>query len=132
MHTPYFLNFFSTLNYFLQKQSRGNHSPASSFSFAIFSRSSHFEIDYYRKVHGRGITLLGAHTIARPAVESSPGLWTDKDDMTAILNLIKGKRLNFKDMIFEIHSPAEANTVYNRLANEKNFPIGVLFDWRTL
>ena len=96
------------------------------------TRSSHFEIDYYRKVHGRGITLLGAHTIARPAVESSPGLWTDKDDMTAILNLIKGKRLNFKDMIFEIHSPAEANTVYNRLANEKNFPIGVLFDWRTL
>ena len=41
-------------------------------------------------------------------------------------------RLNFKDMISEIHSPREANEIYNRLANEKNFPIGVLFDWRNI
>ncbi len=94
------------------------------------TRSSHFEIDYYGKVHGRGISLIGAHTLARPKIESAPGLWTDADDLKAVLNLIKGKRLNFKDMICEIHSPREANEVYNRLATEKNFPIGVLFDWR--
>lgn len=93
------------------------------------TRSSKFEIDYYGKVHGRGITLIGAHTIARPKLESSAGLWTDADDLGAVLNLIKGKRLNFKDMIFEIHSPEEAQDVYTRLVNEKNFPIGVLFDW---
>ena len=50
------------------------------------------------------------------------------DDLKAILNLVKGKRLNFKDMICEIHSPKEANEIYNRLVNEKSFPIGVLFD----
>jgi hypothetical protein len=33
-------------------------------------------------------------------------------------------------MISEIHSPAEAQEVYTRLATERNFPIGVLFDWR--
>ena len=93
------------------------------------TRSSKFEIDYYGKVHGRGISLIGAHTMARPKVESSAGLWTDVDDIYAILSLIKGKRLNFADMICEIHSPAEAQTVYTRLANEKKFPIGVLFDW---
>jgi len=93
------------------------------------TRSSKFEIDYYGKVHGRGITLIGAHTMARPKLESSSGLWTDEDDIRAVLKLILGKRLNFKDMISEIHSPAEAFTVYDRLANEKNFPIGVLFDW---
>lgn len=93
------------------------------------TRSSKFEIDYYGKVHGRGITLIGAHTMARPKVESSAGLWTDEDDLKTVLNLMKGKRLNFKDMICEIHSPADAQTVFTRLANEKNFPIGVLFDW---
>ena len=93
------------------------------------TRSSKFEIDYYGKVHGRGISLIGAHTMARPKNESSSGLWTDADDLRAVLNLIKGKRLNFKDMISEIHSPSEAQTVYDRLVNEKNFPIGVLFDW---
>ena len=93
------------------------------------TRSSKFEIDYYGKVHGRGISLFGAHTAARPKNESSAGLWTDEDDLKAILNLVKANRLNFKDMISEIHSPAEAQNVFDRLVNEKNFPIGVLFDW---
>lgn len=93
------------------------------------TRNSKFEIDYYGKVHGKGISLIGAHTMARPKVESSAGLWTDSDDITAVLNLMKGKRLNFKDMICEIHSPMQAQAVYDRLAKEKNFPIGVLFDW---
>lgn len=93
------------------------------------TRSSKFEIDYYGKVHGRGISLIGAHTMARPKNESSAGLWTDEDDIKAVLALIQGKRLNFKDMICEIYSPADAQSVYDRLVNEKNFPIGVLFDW---
>lgn len=96
------------------------------------TRSSKFEIDYYGKVHGPGISLIGAHTIARPKMESSAGLWTNSDDLQAVLNLIKGKRLNFKDMISEIHSPSEAGQVYDRLAKDKNFPIGVLFDWRNV
>ncbi len=94
-----------------------------------YTRSSKFEIDYYSKVHGRGITLVGAHTRARPKTESSAGLWTDEDDLRTVLNLIKGKRLNFQDMICEIYSPEEAQAVYARLVSEKNFPIGVLFDW---
>ena len=93
------------------------------------TRSSKFEIDYYSKVHGRGISIIGAHTLARPQNESSSGFWTEKDDIKTILNLIKSNRLNFKDIICEIHSPADAQTIYDRLVNEKNFPIGVLFDW---
>ena len=96
------------------------------------TRSSKFEIDYYGKVHGRGVSLIGAHTMARPKLESAPGLWTDQDDLRAILNLIKGGRMNCKDLICEIHSPTEAQEVFTRLATEKNFPIGVLFDWKTL
>lgn len=93
------------------------------------TRSSKFEIDYYAKVHGPGISLIGAHTRARPVTESSAGLFTDADDLRVILNLIKGKRLNFKDMICEIHSPTEAQEIFTRLVTEKDFPIGVLFDW---
>ena len=70
--------------------------------------------------------------MARPKKESSHGLWTDADDLRTLLNLVKGKRLNFADMISEVHSPEEAQTVYDRLANEKNFPIGVLFDWKKI
>ncbi|MBR2612486.1 MAG: zinc-binding alcohol dehydrogenase [Clostridia bacterium] len=96
------------------------------------TRSSKFEIDYYGKVHGRGISLIGAHTMARPKNDSSCGLWTDRDDLHALMKLILGKRVNFQGMIQEIHSPAEAGEVYTRLATEKNFPIGVLFDWKEI
>ena len=48
------------------------------------------------------------------------------------MNLTKENRLNFADMICEIASPEDAQSVYDRLANDKNFPIGVLFDWTNL
>ena len=96
------------------------------------TRSSKFEIDYYGKVHGPGISIIGAHTSARPKSESSHGLWSETDDLKTILNLIKGNRLNFKDMICEIHSPEEATNVFDRLLNDAKFPVGVLFDWKKI
>lgn len=96
------------------------------------TRSSKFEIDYYGKVHGPGISLIGAHTMARPSHDSSTNLFTEKDDLKTLFNLIQGGRLNFKDMICEIHSPTDAQEVYTRLCTEKNFPIGVLFDWNKI
>jgi threonine dehydrogenase-like Zn-dependent dehydrogenase len=70
--------------------------------------------------------------MARPKHDSSDRLWTEKDDLKTLFNLIRGGRLNFKDMISEIHSPAKAQEVFTRLATEKNFPIGVLFDWNLI
>lgn len=96
------------------------------------TRSSKFEIDYYGKVHGRGISIIGAHTMVRPKQESSPGYWTEIDDLKTLLGLAVGGRLALEDMIFETCSPADAQAVYTRLAAEKNFPIGVLFDWKKI
>ena len=93
------------------------------------TRSSKFEIDYYGKVHGRGISLIGAHTCARPSRESSSGLWTDRDDLRTVLGLLGGGRMNFDKMIGEIVSPADAQETYMRLVNDKTVPVGILFDW---
>ena len=94
------------------------------------TRSSDFTVDYYKKVHAPGITLIGAHTIARPEEESHPGWFTHRDDITAVLDLLASGRLTFADMIKETHSPAECADVYHRLVFDKNFPIVVQFDWR--
>lgn len=95
------------------------------------TRNKDFTIDYYRKVHGPGITLVGAHTQARPQYESSDGWWTQRDDIKTTLKLTEMGRIKLSDIIDEIHSPAEATEVYTRLANEKSFPM-VQFDWRKL
>ena len=95
------------------------------------TRHSDFTIDYYHKVHSPGITLIGAHTLARPDKESHPGWWTTRDDALAIQKMVKLGRLEFSSMIAEFHSPKDAPEVYTRLATEKSFPL-VQFNWEAL
>ncbi len=95
------------------------------------TRHSDFTIDFYHKVHGPGITLVGAHTLARPETESHNGWWTVRDDMNAQLQLLMRKRLNYRKLITETHSPEDAPEVYTRLCTERNFPV-VQFDWRLI
>lgn len=95
------------------------------------TRSSDFTIDYYRKVHGPGITLVGAHTAARPATESCSGWWTQRDDVLAVKKLTQNGRIKLSSIIDETYSPNDATAVYTRLATEKTFPL-VQFDWSKL
>lgn len=93
------------------------------------TRKSNIAIDYYKKVHTPGITLIGAHTNARPMYESYPGYYTHNDDIKAVLRLIGGGRLCLDNIIAETHKPEDCVEVYERLMHDKNFPIAVQFDW---
>lgn len=96
------------------------------------TRNSDFTVDYYRKIHAPGITVIGAHTLARPDTESHPGWFTHSDDIKAVLKLCSAGRLCLENLIEETHSPEECGEVYQRLAFDKNFPVVVQFDWRDL
>lgn len=96
------------------------------------TRDQNFTIDYYRKIHGPGVSLIGAHTAARPQADSYPGFWTVYDEMAGILRLQKGGRLDMQRLISEVHSPADAPAVYDRMLTDKEFPVGVQFDWSLL
>ena len=87
------------------------------------------EVDFYHDVHWPGIELIGAHSGARPTLESHPGMWTEMEDCRVILQYLAAKRLDFAPMISEYHSPNKVHAVYERLAFDRAFPIGVLFDW---
>ena len=93
------------------------------------TRDSDFTVDYYRKIHGPGITVIGAHTLARPETESHPGWFTHRDDIKAILKLCAMGRLDLDGIIEESHLPTECGEVYARLISDKHFPIVVQFDW---
>lgn len=93
------------------------------------TRDPHFTVDYYQKVHTPGITLIGAHTRARPETESHPGYFTTRDDIKALIRLVGGKRLDLESKIAETHFPVEAAVVYDRLIHDRDFPTVVQFDW---
>lgn len=96
------------------------------------TRNSDFTVDYYKKIHSPGITVVGAHTLARPDVESHPGYFTHRDDIKTILKLCSGGRLTLTDLVSETHSPKDCGAVYERLVFDKNFPVALQFDWRSI
>lgn len=92
------------------------------------TRNSDFSIDYYHKVHGRGVTIVGAHTLARCEGESAPGWWTERDDALAFLRLLSLGRMDLKGFTEEVHAPEDCGAVFARLAEGGAFP-NVQFDW---
>ena len=95
------------------------------------TRNSDFTIDYYKKVHWPGITLIGAHTMARPKFESFDGWWCESDDVQALIKMVVHKRIDLARLVEATYSPEEAPMVYTELANNPVFPI-VQFDWSRL
>ena len=93
------------------------------------TRDSNFSVNYYRRVHARGITLIGAHTNARPDIESAPGWWTTRDDAQTMLRLLALGRVSLKGFVSEVHPIADAPGVYARLAKGGAFPM-VQFEWK--
>lgn len=96
------------------------------------TRDKDFTVDYYRKVHGPGIQLIGAHTAARPKQESAAGFFTQRDDIKTILRLCSMGRIKLANMVDEVVKPTDCAAVYDRLVNDKNFPTVVQFDWRNI
>lgn len=95
------------------------------------TRRSDFQVDFYHKVHGPGISLIGANNWARPDVDCRKDGWTAREDIYTFMRLIKYGKLNLAEIIEEIHSPEEAPEVFARLAKDSTFPV-VQFDWSKL
>ena len=93
------------------------------------TRVSDCPIDYYQQVHRPGIKLIGAHNFVRPKHESYPHHWTHHDDCNAILDMIASKRIQVEPIVSRVESPVDAPRIYNELCDDKDFPLGTVFDW---
>ena len=96
------------------------------------TRVSDCAVDYYQKVHKPGVKLIGAHNFVRPKVESYPHHWTHHDDCRAILDLISAKKVQVLPIVSRVVKPETASQIYKQLCEDKNFPMGTVFDWRNV
>lgn len=94
------------------------------------TRVSDASIDFYTQVHRPGIQLIGAHTDARPQLESSPHMWTDKDDQNALIRLMATGRLKIPVKPEHVYKPEDAPEVYTALSYSSDFPIFNAFNWQ--
>ena len=96
------------------------------------TRISDCAVDYYKQVHRPGVTLIGAHNMVRPKVESYPHHWTHQDDCKVLLDLLAAGRFQVAPIISRVVSPEDAPAVYNELCDNPEFPMGTVFDWRMI
>jgi 2-desacetyl-2-hydroxyethyl bacteriochlorophyllide A dehydrogenase len=94
------------------------------------TRVSDSSVDYYAQVHKPGVILIGAHNMVRPQVESYPHHWTHQDDCRTILDMISAGRIRPSAVLSRVVKPQQAPEIYEQLCNDRNFPMGTVFDWR--
>lgn len=99
------------------------------FSLVGCSRTPTLNIDFYNLVHRPGISVIGAHNMARPLEERRPGVWTMAEDMALLLKYMSAGRLTSKPLHTMTADPADAPAIYDRVYARDPDLLGVVFDW---
>lgn len=86
-------------------------------------------VNFYRDVHKKGLTLIGAHNSVRPRHESTPGFWTAHDDQRVTLELLERGRLNVQPYITHRFAWKDAPAAYEILRSWSKSALGILLDW---
>ncbi len=86
-------------------------------------------VNFYRDVHKKGLTLYGAHGSIRPRGESSPHFWTLEDDSVLVLSLISEKRITVAPLITHRLAGCDAPKAYQLLMEWAPGLLGVVLQW---
>ena len=86
-------------------------------------------VNFYRDVHGKGLTVLGAHNSVRPRHESSPNFWTLRDDWELSLQLITHGRIVVAPLITHRLAGTQAAEAYQLLMEWDQNLLGVVLNW---
>jgi threonine dehydrogenase-like Zn-dependent dehydrogenase len=87
------------------------------------------ETNFYRDVHKKGLTLLGAHAAVIPPHDSSPGFWIQADEVRTVLRLLAGGRLQVRPLTTSIFPSDQAPHAYELLASWRKDVLGMVLRW---
>jgi threonine dehydrogenase-like Zn-dependent dehydrogenase len=88
------------------------------------------EANFYRDVHRKGLTVLGAHANTVPRHESSPGFWTRSDDTQTALRLLAARRIQVGPLTSERFRWQDAPAAYELLGSWRKDRLGMLLRWQ--
>lgn len=86
-------------------------------------------VNFYRDVHQKGLTVLGAHNSVRPRHESFPNFWTLRDDWELSLQLIAHHRVVVTPLITHRMPGIQAAEAYQLLMKWDQNLLGVVLNW---
>ncbi len=89
-------------------------------------------VNFYRDVHKKGLSLYGAHNAIRPRQDSSPHFWTLEADSLFLLSLIAQKRFNVTPLISHRVPGKDASEAYRLLMAWHPGLLGVVLQWNNV
>ena len=87
-------------------------------------------VNFYRDVHIKGLTVLGAHESTRPQQDSAPGWWTHQADEDTALRLLASGRLVVDPLSTHRFAWKKAAAAYDTLARWEPGMLGTILDWQ--
>lgn len=87
-------------------------------------------VNFYRDVHKKGLTVLGAHESARPQLDSAPGWWTHQADQSTALKLLAADRLIVDPLTTHRFAWHNAAAAYDTLIRWEPGMLGAVLNWR--
>lgn len=88
------------------------------------------QVNFYRDVHKKALTVIGAHDSSRPQHEDFGPFRTHMTDTRTVLDLLSSRRINLRRLISDVMPAAEAARAYERLARRDEQLITIALDWR--
>jgi 2-desacetyl-2-hydroxyethyl bacteriochlorophyllide A dehydrogenase len=86
-------------------------------------------VNFYRDVHRKGLTVIGAHEITRPSHESFPGWWTQVEEQRTALKLLALERLTTHALISHHFSWRDFPAAYELLRSWDTAALGMVIRW---
>jgi len=87
------------------------------------------KVNFYRDVHQKGLTIVGAHNGTRPKQDNAPGWWTMADDWQTSLKLLEMKRLPVQPLITHRFAAKDAPKAYDLLARGDMSAQAMILKW---
>jgi 2-desacetyl-2-hydroxyethyl bacteriochlorophyllide A dehydrogenase len=87
-------------------------------------------VNFYRDVHKKGLTIFGAHDSIRPAVDDHLFYRSQSADDSTVLKLMAAGRLQTRPLISDIVPAEEAASAYERLARRDEPLMLIVFRWK--
>lgn len=86
-------------------------------------------VNFYKDVHSKGITVIGAHNVNNPQALSRPGYWTWLEDADCYMKLVALNRMELDRLITDRVSWEHAEELYRMMLTWKSDMMGTIIDW---
>jgi L-iditol 2-dehydrogenase len=87
------------------------------------------QVNFYRDVHRKGLSVIGAHEITRPQHDTLPGWWTQRDEQRIALKLLATGRMTVKPLISHRFAWRAFAQAYALLESWDPAATGMVINW---